>query len=208
MSLTPRFTQSYFYRKWVFAVCKLKKMNIFRRGRRSRHIRRFRHFCLYWRTEFARSLSRARSPLFDRRFQNVVAKGRPNASAPGSSLSQQPPSNQQQQLKGTRANSWHPLREGMARIFFLSFHLENPVKRRNRVTILAEKRLCFVGSSSSDAASLSIITVVEFYYRGVINLNFVQSLVESNNFSSPHYIKFFKSQWKCVYFFYWEFLCV
>ena len=151
MSLTPANTQSTSIVNLVFAVCMLKKMDIFKRGRRFRQVRRFRHFSseLSW---FCRAVplfccARAHVPLFDRRFQNVVAKGRPNASAPGSSLSQQPPSHQQQQLKGTRANSWHPLREGMARIFFLSFHLENPVKRRNRVTILAEKRLCFVGGS-------------------------------------------------------------
>ena len=88
MSLTPANTQSTSIVNLVFAVCKLKKMDIFKEGRRFRQVRRFRHFSseLSW---FCRAVplfccARAHDPLFDRRFQNVVAKGRPNASAPGS----------------------------------------------------------------------------------------------------------------------------
>ena len=36
----------YFYRKWVFAVCKLKKMNIFRTFRCFRQLRFSRQFCI------------------------------------------------------------------------------------------------------------------------------------------------------------------
>ena len=44
MSLTPANTQSTSIVNLVFAVCMLKKMDIFKRDRRFRQVRRFRHF--------------------------------------------------------------------------------------------------------------------------------------------------------------------
>ena len=65
------------WRKWIF----LRGAAVSAKSAVSAIFYNLSWFCrevpLFW-------CARAHVPLFDRRFQNVVAKGRPNASAPGS----------------------------------------------------------------------------------------------------------------------------